>query len=133
MNTCSEPAHVLRSVKIQPGTYFLGDPSQVLTVEKFDELVDASCDFSRVARDGDSQVIAFPARKGGRVYNDDDGKAYLVESGLIGLTPTHMVDDLPAALLPKRGRVVQFDGAVRCTRRADGVLTFGRYRIHTGR
>lgn len=121
------------AVTVPAGHYFLGDPCYAVPNECWMHLLE-TCDFfegSPIGQANGSQVLAFATAWGDGVYDDQDGNAYPVDAGLIGLTPIALAqqrDDFDR--LESLGRFVDFDRPTTCSK-AEGVLTFGNYIIDT--
>jgi len=124
------------TVRVQAGTYVLGDPCYAVPHELWDDLL-RSCGYfidspvGTVTKDGAQyHILGFGTKWGDGVYLDQRGAQYPVDAGLIGLVPVGLVD---IEQVKAQGlHLVVFDKPVLCSRNDDtGVLTFGSYRIET--
>lgn len=112
------------------GEYFVGDPCYAVPEKDWSDLL-ASCDYfmdSPVGTVGEHEVLAFSTAHGDGVYTGNDGRAYPVDSGMIGLTPMAMTDK-PRAALERLGRIVNFECPVHASNHEDGWLVFSGIEI----
>lgn len=130
------------SVKVPPGTYFLGDPCYAVPNDEWMHLLE-SCGYFDCNSDGEGgpvgttpegdKVLAFGTAYGDGVYVDDRGHQFPVDAGLIGLTPESVFrrSDNSRAHLDELGLVVTFKTFVTASDDGGGRLVFGSYRIDT--
>jgi hypothetical protein len=121
------------NVTVPAGRYFLGDPCYAVPDESWDALLGTCGGFldAPVGMTGLHQVLGFLTRWGDGRYRDHEGHAYLVDSGVIGLTPEAVYSRRPdAATLENAGRITEFGQAVTATA-IGGQLQFGWLRIET--
>ena len=116
------------TVIVPPGKYVLGDPCYVVPGKDWDDLL-GSCDYFNhpVGLIHGYQILAFSTRWGDGTYCDNRGKKYPVDAGLIGLVPA----DYAEGYNDQASHIVEFQYNVKCTRDAEGVLTFGGIEIDT--
>jgi len=116
------------TVIVPPGKYVLGDPCYVVPKEDWDDLL-ASCDYFNhpVGLVHGFQVLAFSTRYGDGTYCCNRGHKYGVDAGIIGLVPFAYAEEHD----PSLSQIVEFQYNVKCTRDAEGVLTFGGIEIDT--
>lgn len=132
-------------VRVEPGTYFLGDPCYTIPNDKHDEWMDLlnSCNFFRDSPIGwykrpagtgavtTIEVLSFDTKYGDGAYYDQEGHYYAVDAGMIGLTPeTVWRDIVDVKWLEGCGQVVTFPDPIVC-KSDDGDLHFGGYHINT--
>ena len=121
----------LIEVIVPAGSYVLGDPCYVVPDDKWDELL-LSCDYfqeSPIGKVDGYHVLGFSTQFGDGLYMDNTNREYPVDAGLIGLVPLEFAQIEASKFFPTH--VVTFDKETLCTRKANGVLTFGSYSIDT--
>lgn len=126
----TDRAHLLATVEMPAGEYYLGDPCYAVPNERWTEWLEAA-DYTRqnvLRADLDGQpVLGFSTLYGDGVYPGSDGHEYPVDAGLIGLVPVAVAgDDWDERL----GRKVTFTDTVVCQYER-GLLRFGDITIDT--
>lgn len=133
-----ETKHTTYEVRVEAGTYFLGDPCYAVPDELWMHLLD-SCDFfqaSSVGTVSGYQVLAFGTAYGDGQYRDNKGNSYPVDAGMIGLTPVGLINTDSTIMNPDGTRrtdlgiIVTFEHDTVCYDDG-GVMAFGSYRIDT--
>ena len=109
------------TVRVQPGTYYVGDPCYVVPGEKWDEFCRQLWGDAAVITIDGLECLAYPTQYGDGVYLGSDGFEYGVDAGLIGLVPLALVK----GVLVHLGKVVEFEREFVCERTEEGRLTFG--------
>ena len=122
-----ETKHTTYEVRVEAGTYFLGDPCYAVPESLWMPLLE-SCNYYQdspvgtVKKNGQTyEVLAFGTAYGDGVYQDNQGHSYPVDAGLIGLTPIELVEGIPR---PDLGRVVTFERNFICVGE-EGMMHFG--------
>ncbi len=129
-------------VKVQAGTYFLGDPCYAVPQDLWMPLLE-SCNVYQgeavgtvSAPSGFFEVLAFGTAYGDGRYSDNKGNSYPVDAGLIGLTPVGLINESSTVMNEngtKRhdlGTFVTFDRDIICSAEG-GIMDFGDYHIDT--
>jgi hypothetical protein len=126
-------------VGVPAGTYFLGDPCYAVPDPDWIPLLQ-SCGYfgarqpsSPLGKVNGYQVLAFGTAHGDGLYHDQEGRAYGVDAGMIGLVPEaafgpEAQGQVTMALL---GQIVTFTHEVIARTDGHGRLEFGPYRINT--
>lgn len=126
-----------------PGKYVIGDPCYHVPDDEWDSVLSQSDFFNMRGSGGAGEngkchatfkkangelgtVVAFSTQYGDGVYEDQQGRKYGVDAGLIGIIPLADVDELDESL----ANVIEFDSHFRCYD-SDGILTFGNVVIDT--
>ena len=91
-----------------PGKYFLGDPAHALADDLYSEACEIAYNDSGFVN-GVGNVAIFKC-PGDGVYTDEDGFAYPVSSGTLGVVPIGHLSDEQAARLEELGRVLSVEG-----------------------
>ena len=123
------------TVEVPAGTYFLGDPCYAVPDSEWDGLL-ARTGFFRDSPvgtliDGAEVVVFHP--DGGDNTQDQHGKMYAADAGLIGLVPATDSARAQIALYTKSpSREVTFDGPVLATTNVAGTeFSFGPFCLTT--
>lgn len=118
------------SITLPPGEYIIGDPCYVIHEDKWIPwLEDANYLYEEryyVADLDGHAVIGICTAHGDGLFEDQFGREYPVDAGLIGLVPVEVA-------LPKSNgssQVVNFDEPVECSWE-DGTIVLGHIRIDT--
>ena len=115
------------TVQVEPGRYYLGDPSAAIPEDRWDEFV-RSWDLGHLITMDGLDCLVF--NLGDSLYVAEDRSQYVVESGLIGLVP-HELATNPHA--PENGSFLEFTAPFECEyeRQSDTVtkLRFGHISI----
>lgn len=105
--------------KMAPGRYFVGDPCYVLS-HRWDEICTIII-AGQICLEGafnvpDGQRFStFGTRWGDGVFNDQNGKRYSVDAGMIGAVPESMFDpELDFEHAADLGQFIDFDTPFRC-------------------
>lgn len=121
------------AVTVPPGRYFMGDPCYAVPQDLWMPLLE-SCGYfetSPVGHVAGLEVLAFATAWGDGSYYDQYSNAFLVDAGLIGLTPIELaLRKADADELNTLGLVVDFEQPTLCHKH-EGQLIFGRHIIET--
>jgi hypothetical protein len=131
-------------VIVPAGRYYLCDPCYAVRDEDWMPWLQAA-DYTAdnlghilygLTTDG-FPVFGFNTAHGDGCWTGSDGFRYGADAGMIGLVPVGHnpnleIEDTRKQLYPLVN-IVEFDRPTRCRRTMDGVLTFGKVRINTGR
>lgn len=122
-------------VRVPAGSYFLGDPCYAVPRDEWENLLHSNAVFHLpVGQVRGFQVLGFETKYGDGTYYDQEGIAYLVDAGLIGLTPLALNGtgtDNYGTPLDELGRLVTFDHDVTVSVNEAGVMEFGHIKIDT--
>lgn len=118
-------------ITLPAGTYYIGDPCYVFNRDQWDALGDQTGWFEEtpVAAIHEYRMVAFGTAYGDGAYQDNLGREYPVDSGLIGIVPIEVVDPTKFRDNPF-GHVVRFDEPFTCEA-IGGQLRFGDVVIET--
>lgn len=129
-------------VKVQAGTYFLGDPCYAVPQDLWIPLLE-SCDVYQgqavgtvSAPSGFFEVLAFGTAYGDGCYSDNKGNSYPVDAGMIGLTPVNLINENSSVMREDGtmrhdlGTIVTFERDILCSAEG-GIMDFGDYHIDT--
>lgn len=124
-------------VTVPPGRYFLGDPCYAIADDDWMTLLESTTATTAYFEDQPAgelrghQVLAFSTKWGDGEYHDQDGGAYSVDAGLIGLVPEALAVQAGKYDLATLGRWVEFTAPETCTDDKTGLLVFGPVKIDT--
>lgn len=121
------------TITLPAGKYYLGDPCYSVPKEKWMEWLEAA-DYKNeshvlVAELEGRKVIGFCTAYGDGVYQDQFGRLYGVDAGLIGLVPVEVADNRYSG--ESSGRIIEFAEPFECSKSKKGVLKFGSIVIKT--
>lgn len=120
------------------GRYYLGDPSHVIPRTLWNELMrsDSNLDEGVLAEINGLFLVSFGTAYGDGVYEDQSGRSYPVDSGLIGVISEELIEDFrdkdlkgAPGELPE-DNFEDFDSEW-VAKENNGVLTFGDVIIDT--
>lgn len=124
-----------KSVVLPAGAYIVGDPCYHVPDSQWDRVLDESdffdgqCHATFKTYDGRvGTVIAFGTAYGDGVYNDEAGRQYGVDAGLIGIIPVLDID--PSKFDDTLAHAIRFTSPVHCSEKA-GTIRFGHITIVT--
>lgn len=117
------------SVSFTKGKYYVGDPCYVISDEHWDELLDKTNFFE----DGEFKfkgATCFTANTafGDGTYEDQEGREYCVDAGLIGVIPFEVLDE---NFEGSGGQIIEFDEEFTASE-TDGSFFIGDIVIITG-
>jgi hypothetical protein len=115
-------------MKLKAGKYYVGDPCYVLQGKQsaWMKVLEASDYFNKPYTKKGKTAVAFGTAYGDGEYYDQDGNAYPVDAGLIGVVPVSMA----TRKKPTGVHLVDFKKPFECEQ--DGsVLKFGHIVIDT--
>lgn len=111
------------------GRYYVGDLCYVMHPQ-WDEFCDKSlANEGLVVLDNGVRTAQFGTMYGDGCYQDESGRDYGVDSGLIGCIRVEDISDESADL--DGGNIIEFASDFECSE-DDGVMYFGHIRINTG-
>jgi hypothetical protein len=117
---------------IPPGTYYLGDPSIVLSKGRWNTLTKDTNRFKRTpigtvhTDDREYPIIAYRVLFPDSTYVDNTDRDYRVKKYCIGLVPVELMEFRHSNFV-----ILKFDTVTECSS-IEGVLTFGDVIIDTG-
>jgi hypothetical protein len=119
----------MKSVTIQAGKYYLGDPCYSLQDSWGDVLKQTGC-FKKlpIAEIDGHQVLGFKTAYGDGIYQSNTGRAFCVDAGMIGLVPIELAEEEN----PFSTIVIEFHEPTLCTNK-NGLMQFGLIKIDTRR
>ena len=82
--------------KLIRGTYYLGDPSHVLTEDLYYDVLGEKYNFEPGKHDltnNEDYVVIHNTHNGDGIFKDSKQRKYKVESGLIGLVPKRLIPE----------------------------------------
>ncbi|MEI8250799.1 MAG: hypothetical protein WCF98_06475 [Synechococcus sp. ELA057] len=91
-----------------PGRYFLGDPAHALTGDQYTEACEINYNSSGYI-EGVGEIAVFKCPGDGQ-YVDEDGCAYSVGSGTLGVVPISHLSSEQTLALKAHGRILEDDG-----------------------
>lgn len=118
----------------EPGWYYVGDLCYVIPGKEWSQFSDYV-----IANPNDSfeygghLVWSGDTKYGDGLYHDQDGYAYGVDAGIIGVCPIALADEgeLQDTVNKELGRVVEFKEPFTCQNH-DGLIVIGSVEIETG-
>jgi len=121
-----------KSIMLPPGKYIIGDPCYTVPDEEWDHVLDESDCFDgqcwakfKTEIGHDCYVVAFSTAWGDGSYQDEEGRNYGVDAGLIGIIPFgNGISNMMGTNL------VEFTGPVFCYYK-NGKIIFGNVKIDT--
>jgi len=118
---------IMKSVMIQAGKYYLGDPCYSLG-QSYDEVLRLTGCFKKlpIAEINGHQVLGFKTAWGDGEYRSNTGRTFCVDAGMIGLVPVELAEvENPFSTI-----VIEFHEPTLCTNKA-GLMKFGLIKIDT--
>lgn len=130
---------LIASVKLPAGTYIIGDPCYHVPEDAWSELLDSVDYFEKQCygafkkSDGTlGTVVSFGTKYGDGCYEDQAGRRYGVDAGMIGIIPAEDVGDFGIRYPPgDTGHRIEFRTDFECWEDG-GTIHFGDIVIHTG-
>lgn len=122
----------MKNHTVPPGVYYLGDPCYCFK-EGWGEVLDNSEVLEEPFEKDGRKLVAFGTAYGDGAYFDKEFRRYLVDAGLIGLTPIEFIEDkdqILTYLARDNGVMVELLKETECHTK-DGILTFGDIVIDT--
>lgn len=114
-----------------PGTYYIGDPCYVVSDDNWDKLLDDTDFFENESQSYKGvQILAGDTMYGDGEYEDNYGRKYGVDAGLIGIMPIDVIDK-KYENIEELGSIVEFDENFVAIV-DNGVFKFGDVIINTG-
>ena len=113
------------------GTYFIGDPCYSIRDNKRWSIFcdNMGEDFDELTEFEGTPIFVHGTMYGDGVYRGTDGFMYGVDSGLLGVIPTSLIDEKNSRL-KELGTIVKFTEPFECTY-DDGVFRFKKLSIDT--
>lgn len=94
------------SFELEPGDWYLGDPGYVIPNTPWQELVDLSTDDVLSGYVNGHPVVSFHTYYGDGTYESSENESYPIDSGLIGLVPMALIEELDMGKQVSHGTVV---------------------------
>lgn len=116
-------------MKFQPGSYFVGDVSYVVSHSDWQKLLWADGHTEYKGKD----VFIAGTAAGDGIYQDQNGREYPVDTGTLGIIPVELCGKakLKETIKSGGGHVARFDGEFDVSRSGNATFTFGNIVIVT--
>lgn len=126
-----EETQVMTKVSLPPGTYFIGDPVNVLSTTDWGTLVMNTDPTNATSNVQGVTIAIFEAPAGDGVYADGESREYTVDSGAIAAVPEALFQKGPPRdrALNAVGRLHHTDQQIDCTQEQNGTISIGPFTI----
>ena len=117
---------IMKSVMIQAGKYYLGDPCYSFEDGWHKVLDETDCFDNPTTKIDGYQILGFKTAYGDGEYRSNTGRTFCVDAGMIGLVPVELAEvENPFSTI-----VIEFHEPTLCTNKA-GLMKFGLIKIDT--
>ena len=119
---------------LPPGEYWIGDPCYVIPRPDWNQFLDDIDPETRYTQHRGQTSVVFDTYRGDGSYQDQNGRQYSVDSGIIAAVPVELVKQTAAerASLNDLGQWLTTDRTLVCDTDGYGTLTFGDLSVMTG-
>lgn len=117
-------------ITVSAGKYIISDPCYVIKDEHWDLLLENSQYFENpIGEIFGHKILAFGTFYGDGCYQDNFGKSYFVDAGIIGIVPFEYLEEFEIKI-ESNWNVVTFENDFDCYEE-NGKLVFGHIEIET--